>query len=247
MPYKAYVSSKAILKTLYRVSIIHKHLLEWTTSEEAEKQAKSGLISYYNQMAMNILAGVIAISLGLLRVNIFAILLGLWWILTPTVMWYVSKEIGKEKAINQLNSEEKEYVLEIGKRTWNFFETYLTEENNYLMPDNYQEDRKEKVVPRTSSTNIGLSLLAVISSYDLQYITLEKAMDLLTKMIYSIESLAKWNGHLYNWYNIKTKEPLVPRYVSTVDSGNFIGYLYVTKAFLEENISIFIEKRYTAN
>lgn len=67
----------------------------------------------------------------------------------------------------------------------------------------------------------------------MQYITFEKAIDLLSKMIASIESLEKWNGHLYNWYNIKTKEPLNPRYVSTVDSGNFVGYLYVVKAFLE--------------
>ena len=189
-------------------------------------------------MAMNILAGVISIGLGLLKSNMFAVLLGLWWIFIPAIMWYISKKIEKEQAINQLNNEEKAYVLEIGKKTWDFFEKYLTEENNYLIPDNYQEDRKEKTVSRTSSTNIGLSLLAVISAYDLQYITLEKAIDCLSKIIHSIESLAKWNGHLYNWYNIKTKEPLIPRYVSTVDSGNLIGYLYVTKAFLEENISV---------
>lgn len=234
LPYKAYVSAKAILKTLTRVIITHQHLLEWTTSEEAEKQAKSDLISYYNQMAMNVLAGIIAIGLGLLKENIAGILLGLWWSFTPTVMWYVSKEIKKEKAVEKLSKDEREYVLEIGKRTWDFFETYLIEENNYLIPDNYQEDRKEKIVPRTSSTNIGLSLLAVISACDLQYITLEKALDLLGKMIASIESLDKWNGHLYNWYHIQTKEPLNPKYVSTVDSGNFVGYLYVTKAFLRE-------------
>ncbi len=233
LPYKAYISSKAILKTLYRMIITHKHLLEWTTSEEAEKQAKSDLATYYNQMSVNVLAGIVTIGLGLLKGNPFAVLLGIWWGVTPVVMWYISKEIQKERAIEKLDDGEKEYVLEIGKRTWNFFETYLTEKNNYLIPDNYQEDRKEKIVPRTSSTNIGLSLLAVISAYDLQYITLEKALNLLSKMIVSIESLEKWNGHLYNWYNIKTKEPLTPRYVSTVDSGNFVGYLYVVKAFLE--------------
>ncbi len=188
-------------------------------------------------MAINVLAGVIAISLGLLKWNLFGVLLGLWWIITPMIMWYVSREIKKANALEQLNQDEKEYVLEIGKRTWKYFETYLTEENNYLIPDNYQEDRKEKIVPRTSSTNIGLSLLAVISAYDLQYIKLEKAMDYISKILHTIESLVKWNGHLYNWYNIKTKEPLNPRYVSTVDSGNLVGYLYVTKAFLEDQIA----------
>ncbi len=234
LPYKAYLSAKAIFKTWYRVHISKKHLLEWTTSEEAEKQAKSSLVSYYNQMAMNVLTGIIAISLGFFKLNIFGIILGLWWIISPMIMWYISQDIEKVRAMDQLKEEEKEYVLEIGKRTWKYFETYLTEENNYLIPDNYQEDRKEKIVPRTSSTNIGLSLLAVISAYDLQYISQEKAMDLLEKIIVTVESLVKWNGHLYNWYNIRTKEPLNPRYVSTVDSGNLVGYLYVTKAFLVE-------------
>ncbi len=221
------------MKTLYRVNFSHKHLLEWTTSEEAEKQAKSNLISYYNQMAVNVLVGIISIAIGLLKINWFAVLLGIYWLLMPIIMWYISQEIKEISAIQQLNKEEKQYILDIGKRTWKFFETYLTEENNYLIPDNYQEDRKEKIVPRTSSTNIGLSLLAVISAYDLQYIDLEKALNLIEKIINTIESLVKWNGHLYNWYNIKTKEPLNPRYVSTVDSGNLVGYLYVTKAFLE--------------
>ena len=151
-------------------------------------------------------------------------------------MWYISKTIKKQDAIEKLNKEEKEYILEIGKKTWDFFETYLNKENNYLIPDNYQESRKEKIVPRTSSTNIGLSLLAVISAYDLNYIKLEKALEFLYNIINSIDSLTKWNGHLYNWYNIKTKEPLNPRYISTVDSGNFVGYLYVTKTFLENLI-----------
>lgn len=114
------------------------------------------------------------------------------------------------------------------------FEAYLTKENNFLIPDNYQEDRREKIVPRTSSTNIGLSMLAIISAYDLQYIKKEKAIELLRNIIYSVDSLQKWNGHLYNWYQIKTKEPLIPRYISTVDSGNFVGYLYVVKTFYKK-------------
>lgn len=187
-------------------------------------------------MAVNVLAGIIAISLGFLKINWFAIFLGAYWMITPITMWYISKEMKQVEAVKELNKEEKEYVLEIGKRTWDFFQTYLTEENNYLIPDNYQEDRREKIVPRTSSTNIGLSLLAVISAYDLKYIELEEAINLIEKIINTIESLVKWNGHLYNWYNIRTKEPLNPRYVSTVDSGNLVGYLYVTKTFLEEQI-----------
>ncbi len=236
LPYKAYISLKAILVTLYRVLFSHKHLLEWTTSEEAEKQAKSNLVSYYNQMAVNVLTGIVSIGIGGMKENIFAIFLGIFWCFIPGIMCLISKDKNRENAIQKLDKKEKEYVREIGQKTWEFFEVYLEKENNYLIPDNYQEDRREKVVPRTSSTNIGLSMLAIISAYDMNYIKKEEAMEKLKNVILTVESLPKWNGHLYNWYQIKTKEPLIPRYISTVDSGNFVGYLYVVKSFLEEMI-----------
>ncbi|MBR3697749.1 MAG: hypothetical protein IKM97_05795 [Clostridia bacterium] len=103
------------------------------------------------------------------------------------------------------------------------------------MIDNYQEDRDKKIVNRTSSTNIGLELLSIVSSYDLGYINYKNAIKLISKVINTVNSLSKWNGHLYNWYNTKTLEPLNPRYISSVDSGNFIGYLYVLREFLIEN------------
>lgn len=77
-------------------------------------------------------------------------------------------------------------------------------------------------------------MLSVIAGYDLGYIDLLTTIELLKNIINTINELEKWNGHLYNWYNIKTLKPLIPRYISTVDSGNFVGYLYVVKAFLEE-------------
>ncbi len=238
LPYKAYVSCAAIVKTLYRKWISHKRLLEWMTSEEAEKQAKNDVMSYVKQMWFNIALGILSLGLALTNKGfgdfIIQTMLGILWIFTPFIMWYISKEKKEVKAIEKLNKTEIEYVLEIGRKTWQFFKQYITKENNYLMPDNYQEDRKQKIVARTSSTNIGLSILAIVSSYDLQYETLPDTIDLLYKVLTSVDSLQKWNGHLYNWYDTKTKEPLRPRYISTVDSGNFVGYLYVTKAFLEE-------------
>ncbi len=79
-------------------------------------------------------------------------------------------------------------------------------------------------------------MLAVISAYDLKYIELDEAIDTLNKMLNTITKLQKWNGHLYNWYNTNTLEPLIPRYISTVDNGNFIGYLYTVKQFLIDNM-----------
>ena len=234
IPHKAYISAKAIVKTIYRKLITKKHMLEWTTSEEAEKQAKTDIFSYYYQMGSNIISAIICIAIGIRLKSIYAIILAILWLITPAIMQKISIIKNKKQPIEELNTSEKEEIKQIAKKTWEFFKDNLNEENNYLITDNVQEDRIPQVVPRTSSTNIGLSLLAVISAYDLNFIDEENTIEYLNNIILSIESLPKWNGHLYNWYNTKTKEPLLPRYISTVDSGNFIGYLYTVKPFLEE-------------
>ena len=236
MPYKAYVELISICKTIYRTKISHKHLLEWMTSEEAEKQSKTSASNYYKMMLPNVILGIFSI----LMINYTRLFLaiGMLWLITPYIMCKISKipeEIkNNENERKSLNKEDEIYLKNVAQKTWEFFKDYLTPENNYLIPDNYQEDRKEIVVPRTSSTNIGLSMLAVIASYDLGFEDLESTMDKLTNIISIVYELPKWNGHLYNWYNIKTKQPLIPRYISTVDSGNLVGYMYTVRSFLEE-------------
>lgn len=226
LPYQGYVAFNAICKTIYRMRRSKKHLLEWCTAEEAEKTGKTDLLSYYKTMIVNVVCGVIAVF--------WNPILAFLWIVGPIMVWYVSKENLSENKLNELSDSDKDFVNILGKETWSFFAEYLNEENNFLPPDNYQEDRNAQIVDRTSSTNIGLALLTIVSAYDLGYIDLNKAMDLIEKMLNTIQKLEKWNGHLYNWYNINTLKPLIPRYISTVDSGNFIGYLYTLKGFLEE-------------
>ena len=239
LPDKAYMSANAICKTLYRLKVSKKHMLEWVTAEEAEKMTKKDIKSYYINMAPNIILGILGILYIFINAkNPFSVLIfviSLLWLIAPAIMCYISKEIVVNNKKELLVDKDKQYVLEVGKRTWQFFKDYLVKENNYLPPDNYQEDRKPKAIKRTSSTNIGLALLAVISSYDLGYETQKNTLELLNKMIDTIYNLQKWNGHLYNWYNIETLEPLRPRYISSVDSGNFVGYLYVVKQFLIQN------------
>lgn len=238
LPDKAYLSLNACIKTLYRMTVSKKHFLEWTTAEEAEKNAKKDLLSYYKNMIANVILGILGILLLLILpqniTSIFLFTISILWLIAPAIMCYISKEIKEQEKLKELKPEEQQYLLEIGKKTWQYFKDNLNEANNYLPPDNYQEDRKPKLVLRTSSTNIGLSLLAVISSYDLGYETFENTISLLEKMLNTINNLPKWNGHLYNWYDIQKMQPLKPSYISTVDSGNFVGYLFVLKQFLVE-------------
>ena len=237
LPYKAYISTKSICTSLFRMMYSKRKLLEWMTSEEAEKVTKNDYFSYYKNMWINVVFGIIVllISIANINFNIYGIIIGLLWIIIPFVMCDISQDKTNQENVN-LTRKQHDYAIDVAKRTFKFFKDNLTEQNNYLIPDNYQEDRKQKYVDRTSSTNIGLSLLSVISGIDLDFIKIEDGINLLQKMIKTVDSLEKWNGHLYNWYNIKTKEPLMPRYVSTVDSGNFVGYLFVTKAFLQEQL-----------
>lgn len=227
LPFETQKNLDSIVRSIYRM-IKGKKLLEWVTAEDGEKNAKSDLNSYFNEMKINILFGIIFVFLP----NIFLKILGIGWIIGPIIAWYISLDQKQDKVISEKN---KKYILDIARDTWQFFEDFINEENNYLIPDNYQEDRNQKVVNRTSSTNIGLELLAVISAYDLDFINFKKSIEYLNKILGVIAGLSKWNGHLYNWYNTDTLTPLIPRYISAVDSGNFVGYLYIIKNFLQEN------------
>lgn len=240
LPYKAYICLNAFAKSLYRMLISHKHLLQWTTGEVLEKTAKDTLVYYYFNMLPNVIVGLFIIfipfsslSSGLDLYFDFKIFIGLSMLVAPACAYLLGKDhlFGRRKRLDKKANEE---VLEIAKRTWLFFDNMMSEVNNYLPTDNFQENRRYKIVNRTSSTNIGFAILSTIDAYDLKFISTNECIDKLDKIFNTISKLEKWNGHLYNWYNIKTLEPLRPRFISTVDSGNFVACLYVAKQFLIE-------------
>ena len=142
------------------MTISKKNLLEWTTSEEAEKRAKKDLISYYKSMNFNVIFGGLGlIILFMYEPNIFSIFIfavSILWIISPIIMWSISKEIKEKNKFEELDEKDKKYILEIGQKTWEFFKENINEKSYFLPPDNYQENRKEKLALRTSPTNIGL-------------------------------------------------------------------------------------------
>ena len=108
---------------MYRVKVTHKNLLEWTTSEEAEKMVKTDIISYYKNMAINIITGIVAFIIYGNSNNILALMLGLLWILTPAIMYCISKEKTEKEAVELLTQKEQDYVLEIARKTWGFLKS----------------------------------------------------------------------------------------------------------------------------
>ncbi|MDO4282815.1 MAG: glucoamylase family protein [Clostridia bacterium] len=237
MPYRAYNCISAFTMSLYRMLISKKNLLQWTTGEMLEKSAKDSLSYYYSNMFINVIVGLFilfvpfALDTEAVVLIDFKIFVAISFLLGPMLCYLLGKDhlVGR---IKPLEEKEKEEVLEVAKRTWTFFDTMMSPTNNYLPTDNFQENRRHKIANRTSSTNIGFGILAIIDAYDLGFINKADMIKRLENIYNTIEKLETWNGHLYNWYNIKTLEPLRPRFVSTVDSGNFISCLYVAREFL---------------
>ncbi len=240
LPYRAWMCVNAFSKSLYRMLISHKKLLEWTTGETLQKSSKESLPYYYINMIANVIIGVLMIlipysyNIGFtLPILDFKLSIGIAFLSAPFFAYLLGKDhlLGRKK---HLTEKEDEEIIEVANRTWKFFDSMMSSVNNYLPTDNYQENRRYKIANRTSSTNIGMAILAIINAYDLKFITEDETLTKLSNLFNTLQKLEKWNGHLYNWYNIKTLEPLRPRFVSTVDSGNFIACLYVTKQFLIE-------------
>lgn len=235
IPYQTYIMVNAIVKTLYRLIISKKHLLEWQTAEDAEKSIENHLGYYYEKMWFSLIAGAAIVVVGFnssIFFGIMSTILSLLWVFSPLNAYEISK-IDKKL---QYSISEKDYIYlrEISRRIWAYYEDFINEENNYLAPDNYQEKPFKGVAHRTSPTNIGMGLITNIVSYDFGYISIDTVIDRIEKILGGMNKLSKYKGHYLNWYDTTTCEPLYPRYVSTVDSGNLLGYLYLLKETLEE-------------
>ena len=235
IPYQAYLMVDAIVRTIYRMAVSKKHRLQWQTAEEAEKTTNNSLNSYLKRMWFSIFCGFLVVILALderFLISIINLPLAVLWVMSPYIAYYISlptKEEGFE-----LSNEDKEYLRDNARRIWAYYQDFVNDENNFLAPDNYQEKPYKGVAHRTSPTNIGMGLMSNIVAYDLGYITLGEVIDRLELTLDGMKKLQKCEGHFLNWYDTKSCEPLWPRYVSTVDSGNLLGYLWIIANTLEE-------------
>ena len=145
------------------------------------------------------------------------------WLVAPWIAWWISLPI--EQPAPELSLEQLTLLHRIARKTWHFFETFVTAEENWLPPDNFQEEPTPTVAARTSPTNIGLSLLANLAARDFGYLSLGRLLERTQATIDTLHRLERHRGHFYNWYETRTLRPLIPLYVSSVDSGNLAGHL----------------------
>lgn len=235
LPYEAFFTLDAILRTTVRTLFTHRLMLEWNPSSSYDSTPNPGglgdLIRTSGTMWVGpTLATTTAIGLATIQpaaLIIAAPILGLWFF-SPLIVWSISRPLSRRPA--KLSAEQTIFLEKLARKTWSFFETFVTAKDHWLPPDNFQEHPVAVLAHRTSPTNMGLALLANLSACDFGYIQVGQLLTRTVDTLESMNSLERFQGHFYNWYDTLTLKPLLPHYVSSVDSGNLSGHLLTLRA-----------------
>lgn len=237
LPKEAWMYTDAAARACWRMWFSHRNLLAWITSDEAAKSTKGTLGDYLGKFWFNYVASAALAALFIpgwgnwvdFAAMLFCVVV---WCGAPVLMYILGRKFPQEK--KSLTEQETAEVRQLAEDTWHFFDSLITEENNWLIPDNYQMGREPLTDYKTSPTNIGYSMTSVVSAAELGFITPKEAVKRIEHIVDTVMRLEKWNGHLYNWYSVNTLKALPNFFISTCDSGNFVACLYAVKGFLSE-------------
>ncbi|MBC7788646.1 MAG: hypothetical protein H7Z74_01760 [Anaerolineae bacterium] len=236
LPHQAWVSVDAIARTLWRLFVSRRFLLQWQTASQVERAALSGAREAWRVMWPAVVVALAAcgtVAAAAAAPNEqstplpwqlvgYLPIIGLW-LVSPAIAHALSDPSMRRE--RRLAPPRRADAMRYAILHWRYFERFVTEETNWLVPDNFQEEPVPVVAMRTSPTNIGLQLLATVSAYDLGFITVEGVTERLELAFRSLERMRRFRGHFYNWYDLHDLRVLEPKYVSTVDSGNLAGHL----------------------
>ena len=226
LPYEAYFSLDAALRTIVRTLITRRRLLEWTPSEHRGHLAPHSLTAAWARMWIAPTLAAAACGYLLLArpagLAAAAPILALWFA-APVITWFISRPLTRPGA--RLTTDQLRFLRGVARRTWAFFDAYVGPDDHWLPPDNFQESPAPGLAHRTSPTNMGLALLANLSAYDFGYISAGRLVDRTVRAFQAMSSMERHRGHFYNWYDTESLAPLEPRYISSVDSGNLAGHL----------------------
>lgn len=229
LPADSFTALHAISLTLLRLRR-GQHLLEWTSAAQVNQLlARSSLRT--TQWAATWPAPLAAlaitpaiISFGSDALIAAAPLLAAWLAAPEIARW---SALPDRRKIASLNEDERQYLRLVARRSWLFFERFAGATDHWLPPDNHQEAPVAATAHRTSPTNIGMMVLSALSAWRLGHLGSPEFALRMTSLLDALDRMEKWHGHLLNWYDTTSLEPLEPRYVSTVDSGNLAVSLVV--------------------
>lgn len=233
---QAWRMGDAIVRTLTRLHVTRRRLLEWTTAAQSQGSPRLDLHGFYRRMAGGTAFG-LALSAGAIvyAPSNWPLVLPfmLLWLAAPPLALYSSRSPAVARRFAMSDPDTRDLRL-IARRTWRFFETFVTPAENMLPPDNFQEDPKPVVAHRTSPTNLGLYLLSAIAARDFGWAGTSETVERIEAAFASMQKLQRFRGHFYNWYGTLDLQVLAPAYVSSVDSGNLAGHLIVLANACEE-------------
>jgi cyclic beta-1,2-glucan synthetase len=233
LPYEAFFCLDAVGRTLGRLLVTRRRLLEWSPSADPDRVGRAGLGASWRAMWIApVLATAVVVYLSAVKPTVLGVagpILGLWFA-SPAITWWIGRPLARRAA--RLTADQVAFLRKMARKTWSFFETFVGPDDHWLPPDNYQEHPAVAVGHRTSPTNMGLALLANVSAYDLGYISAGLFIERTARAFHTMETLDRHRGHFYNWYDTQSLKPLPPLYVSTVDSGNLAGHLLTLRPSL---------------
>ena len=248
--HQAVVSADAIIRTIARLYFTKRNLLEWQTASQVERAMGSGSArevwrKMWPVVAMCAVIAALALSHDAMleatagdearfRFVLATFPLLLLWLSSPSIAAALSHPAIPGEV--RLTEPERKAALRYAKLHWTYFEKFVTEETQWLAPDNFQEDPEPVLALRTSPTNIGLQLLSTVAAADLGFIARDDMIERIEKVFRSLERMRRYRGHFFNWYDLNELRVLEPGYVSTVDSGNFAGHLLALKQACYEMI-----------
>ncbi len=233
LPHEAYYSLGAVLRTMWRMAVSRRRLLQWHPSSEVARAGGNELRALIRFMWIGpalALATVIALVAHRPSALLVALPILLPWFVSPALAWWVSRP--REAVVVRLSVAQQQYLRRIARKTWAFFETFVGPDDNWLPPDNVQENPAHVVAHRTSPTNMGLALLANLAARDFGFLGLGRLLERTANTLRTMQGMERHRGHFYNWYDTQTLQPLAPRYVSSVDSGNLAAHLLTLRAGL---------------
>ena len=232
LAHQSWVMTDAVVRTLWRMLFTRRHLLEWVSADRLAKVKRTAagiLLSMWAAPAVALVVFALVAAIAPWRLLLALPFLALWFA-SPALAWLTGRPAPDRR--QPISDEDRAALRMVARRTWLFFEDLLTPKDHWLIPDNYQEDRNELIAHRTSPTNVGLQLLSTLAAYDFGYISASGVVERLEPAFATLLKLPRYRGHFFNWYDTRTLAPLLPTYVSTVDSGNLAGYLMTVKSGL---------------
>jgi cyclic beta-1,2-glucan synthetase len=227
LPHQAWIAADAIIRVQYRIYVSHRKLLEWRTAARAQAESHQHMDATLRRLLI-----VSSLSLALAPILWWRQALGpacgflILWAAAPLLMKWLSRP-EQQVYRRKLTGEETHFLRCLSRRTWRYFDDLVSDRRNWLPPDNSQLALRVEVAERTSPTNIGLWLTAALSARDFGYLTADDFASRVANTMETLHRLERYEGHLLNWYDTRTLEPLTPRYVSTVDSGNLLACFWV--------------------